>query len=152
MLDIIIYDTHKGSTLCSRRVQRGEKEFVTFEMVIENPGKQEGSQVENSPLIFFTICQENSVTILGASQTCRLSGCISPCLLQVGPQRQCLDGHSEWLSHMFQYHLLDFHRHVLHSGNSYMQVLICRSQTGHEVLHFWQAPNTSDTVHSQTAH
>lgn len=37
-----------------------------------------------------------------------------------------------------------FNRHMLYPGTNYRQVLICRSQTGHGVLNFWQAPNTSE--------
>lgn len=94
MPDITIYDTHKGNTANRRSVRRGVKDFVTFEMVSESLVKQEGSGMDKNPQIPFRICQENRVTLLGASETYKPLACISPCLLQMGPQRQCPDEHS----------------------------------------------------------
>lgn len=144
MPDITIYDTHKGNTAYRRSVRRGTKDFVTFEMVSESLVKQEGSGMDKNPQIPFTICQENGVTLLGASETYKPLARISPASYRWDPRGSAqmnTQGDSPSCSGIACW---TFNRHVLYPGTNYRQVLICRSQIGHGGLNFWQAPNTSE--------
>ena len=68
----------KGTRHSAEVFGEGRKILSHLKWSVKSLVKQEGSGEEESPLITFTVCQDNRITLLGSSEIYKPLACVSP--------------------------------------------------------------------------